>query len=189
MEREIAGTWIRLKQGDLTLEKTDAIVNAANPTLRGGGGVDGAIHARGGTAILAACEAVTAEKGPLPTGEAVITTGGCLDARFVIHTVGPIYSGDDPEEPRLLEACYRNCLALAVAENLRTVAFPSISTGAYGYPMQKAAPLALQTVAEYLQEKVTAEATESCLDEVIFCLFSEQDYRIYANGLQALTGS
>ncbi|MBU0753681.1 MAG: O-acetyl-ADP-ribose deacetylase [Planctomycetes bacterium] len=186
MEREIAGTLVRLKQGDLTLETVDVIVNAANPSLLGGGGVDGAIHQRGGPAILKACKAIVAAQGPLPTGQAVITPGGNLDAGFVIHTVGPIYSGDDPEEERLLGACYQNCLRLAIAEGLRSVAFPSISTGAYGYPVHQAAPVALRSVAAFLYKKNENQSGKPCLDRVVFCLFSAEDYHIYADFFQSM---
>src|SRR4051794_4813846 len=136
------------KQGDLTREAVDAIVNAANASLLGGGGVDGAIHRAGGPEILAACRAIRAAKYPrgLPTGEAVITPGGRLAARHVIHTVGPVYGEHGGEEPRLLGACYENSIALAATEGLRSIAFPAVSTGVYGYPKAEAAKVALAAV-------------------------------------------
>src|SRR5258708_350623 len=131
-----------VKVGDITREDVDAIVNAANSSLLGGGGVDGAIHRAGGPEILAACGRIRQEKYPdgLPTGEAVITPGGRLIARHVIHTVGPIHGQHGGEEARLLGACYRNAIALAAANALETLAFPAISTGVYGYPREDAAP-------------------------------------------------
>jgi O-acetyl-ADP-ribose deacetylase (regulator of RNase III) len=128
------------KVGDITLEAVDAIVNAANSSLLGGGGVDGAIHRAGGPAILAACRAIRETRYPdgLPTGEAVLTPGGSLPAKYVIHTVGPIYGEHGGDEPRLLARCYENCIALAAKHGLGTIAFPAISTGVYGYPKDEA---------------------------------------------------
>ncbi len=145
---------ILVKVGDITREAVDAIVNAANSSLLGGGGVDGAIHRAGGPAILEACRRIRATTHPegLPTGEAVITTGGLLPARHVIHTVGPIYGEHGGEEPKLLAACYRNSLALAARHELATIAFPAISTGVYGYPKEKAARVALAAILEALEE-------------------------------------
>jgi O-acetyl-ADP-ribose deacetylase (regulator of RNase III) len=130
--------------GDITLERVDAIVNAANSSLLGGGGVDGAIHRAGGPAILAACREIRASRFPegLPTGEAVITPAGNLPARFVIHTVGPIHGRNGGRDAELLAACYENCIALAAANGLATLAFPAISTGVYGYPKDEAARVA-----------------------------------------------
>jgi len=165
---------LRLIQGDITEQGTDAIVNAANSTLLGGGGVDGAIHRKGGPRILEECKKIRAtewSKG-LPTGKAVITFGGNLKARHVIHTVGPVWRGGDKGEPELLAEAYRNSLALAVANGLKTIAFPSISTGAYGYPIEKASRVALRTVKEFLEN-------EDKLDQVVFVLFSQHDFRIY----------
>ncbi|MFH1998686.1 MAG: macro domain-containing protein, partial [Planctomycetota bacterium] len=150
METVVHGVRLLLKQGDLTLETTDAIVNAANASLMGGAGVDGAIHARGGRAILDACMEIRARSGPLATGKAVITTGGDLSACRVIHTVGPIWTGGGERESRLLRDCYTNSLALCLKQGIRSVAFPSISTGAYGYPVQEAAPVALSAVVDFL---------------------------------------
>jgi len=141
-----------VKSGDLTDEAVDAIVNAANSTLLGGGGVDGAIHRRGGPSILEECQAIRATKYPagLPTGEAVITTGGDLPARYVIHTVGPIYGMNDGLDAELLAACYQNSADLAVSNNLKSIAFPSISTGAFGYPKHEAAPIVYRTASASL---------------------------------------
>jgi O-acetyl-ADP-ribose deacetylase (regulator of RNase III) len=137
--------------GDITAVRVDLIVNAANSSLLGGGGVDGAIHRRGGPAILEACRELrrTRYPGGLPTGEAVLTTAGNLPARFVAHTVGPIWGQDEPA-PKLLEACYRNCLALGDEQGLESVAFPAISTGVYGYPKDRAAAVASQAIADAL---------------------------------------
>ena len=136
------------KAGDITREAVDAIVNAANSSLLGGGGVDGAIHRAGGPSILAECKAIRASRYPegLPTGEAVITTGGLLPARHVIHTVGPIYGRHEGDEARLLAACYESSIGLAAAHGLATIAFPAISTGAYGYPKDEAARIARAAV-------------------------------------------
>ena len=167
MEKKIGGTTVRLAAGDLTKEKTDAIVNAANSSLLGGGGVDGAIHRAGGSAILEACLRIVAEIGSLPAGQAVITTGGSLPARHVIHTVGPVWRGGSMGEEELLADAFRNSLALADRNNVRSIAFPGISTGAYGYPVDKAAEVALRTVADYL-------ASGSGLEEVRIVLFGEE---------------
>jgi len=165
---------ITLVQGDITDMDTDVIVNAANPTLMGGGGVDGAIHHKGGLKILEECKRIRATEWPdgLPTGKAVITSGGNLKAKYVIHTVGPVWRGGTRGEPELLEEAYRNSLRLAVSKGLRTMAFPSISTGAYGYPIEKACRIALITVKEFLEE-------EDKLDKVVFVLFTRQDLEIY----------
>jgi O-acetyl-ADP-ribose deacetylase (regulator of RNase III) len=136
------------KVGDITREAVDAIVNAANSSLMGGGGVDGAIHRAGGPEILAACRRIRETEYPdgLPTGKAVITTGGQLPARFVIHTVGPIYGRNGGKDAELLADCYENSIALAAAHGLRTIAFPAISTGAYGYPKEEAEKVAQDAV-------------------------------------------
>ncbi len=143
-----------IRSGDITEESVDAIVNAANSTLLGGGGVDGAIHRKGGPAIIEECERIRATSYPkgLPTGEAVITTAGDLPAKHVIHTVGPIYGSHIGREPELLAACYRNSVELAVQHSLTSIAFPSISTGAYGYPKHEAARVVYPTVKELLEE-------------------------------------
>jgi O-acetyl-ADP-ribose deacetylase (regulator of RNase III) len=167
---------IRLVQGDITNIETDAIVNAANSSLMGGGGVDGAIHRRGGPKILEECKRIRATEWPqgLPTGKAVITSGGNLKANHVIHTVGPIWRGGNHGEPERLAQAYQNSLRLAVAKGLKTVAFPSISTGVYGYPVENACLIALKTVKEFLQN-------EDGLDEVVFVLFSESALEVYAD--------
>lgn len=158
-----------VKSGDLTDEVVDAIVNAANSSLLGGGGVDGAIHRRGGPTILEECRVIHASQYPkgLPTGEAVITTGGNLPARYVIHTVGPVYGMNGDRDSELLATCYRNSIELAISNDLRTVAFPSISTGAFGYPKHEAAPIVYQTVSEMIDGNAAIE--------VRLVFFSETD--------------
>jgi O-acetyl-ADP-ribose deacetylase len=148
-----------VKVGDITEEETDAIVNAANSTLLGGGGVDGAIHRKGGPQILKECQEIRLTTYPngLPTGEAVITSGGNLKARFVIHTVGPIYGHHAGREDELLANAYRNSLRLAAENNLRTIAFPSISTGAFSFPSSRAAEVSSQAIKEFLNEPSTIE--------------------------------
>ncbi|MEM4643732.1 MAG: O-acetyl-ADP-ribose deacetylase, partial [Candidatus Bathyarchaeia archaeon] len=145
--------------------ETDAIVNAANPSLMGGGGVDGAIHRKGGPKILEECKRIRATEYPdgLPTGKAVITTGGNLKAKYVIHTVGPVWRGGKSGEAELLAEAYRNSLKLAVSKGIKTIAFPSISTGAYGYPIDEASRIALSTVKDFLEK-------ENGLEEVVFVL-------------------
>lgn len=154
--------------------ETDAIVNAANPSLMGGGGVDGAIHRKGGPKILEECKRIRATEYPdgLPTGKAVITNGGNLKAKYVIHTVGPVWRGGKSGEAKLLAEAYRNSLKLAVSRGLKTIAFPSISTGAYGYPMDEACRIALSTVKNFLEE-------EDGLDEVVFVLFTKENFEKY----------
>jgi O-acetyl-ADP-ribose deacetylase len=144
---------VRVLVGDITSQKVDAIVNAANSTLLGGGGVDGAIHSRGGPRILEECRKLRASLLPqgLPTGEAVLTSAGALPARYVIHTVGPIVRGGREPDCALLAACYRNSLAVASEHQLRSIAFPAISTGAYGYPREQAAPIVSATVESFLR--------------------------------------
>ncbi|MFN3346413.1 MAG: O-acetyl-ADP-ribose deacetylase [Candidatus Bipolaricaulaceae bacterium] len=172
-ETEVRGTRLVLVQGDITQQEVEAIVNAANPDLTPGGGVSGAIHRAGGPLVTAAAARIRRERGRLPTGEAVITPGGNLPARYVIHTVGPVWQGGTKDEPELLAKAYRSCLALAVQHGLRTLAFPSISTGAYGYPVEKAAEVALRTVRDFLVEN------PGKLGEVRFVLFSSSDFQAY----------
>ncbi|MGB9779121.1 MAG: O-acetyl-ADP-ribose deacetylase [Candidatus Bathyarchaeales archaeon] len=174
MEFKVGKAKIVLVQGDITEMDTDAIVNAANPSLMGGGGVDGAIHRKGGPKILEECKRIRATEWPngLPTGKAVITSGGNLKAKYVIHTVGPIWRGGSSDEPKLLSEAYRNSLKLAVSKGLKTIAFPAISTGAYGYPIEEASKIALSTVKEFLEK-------EDGLDKVVFVLFSSHDFEIY----------
>ena len=175
MEIKVGRAVIELKQGDITREAVDAIVNAANRSLLGGGGVDGAIHRAGGPAILAECRPL---RGCEP-GDAKITTGGNLPAKYVIHTVGPIWHGGSRREPEILASAYRRCLEVASANKLRTIAFPSISTGAYGYPIEPAARIALSTTADYLQ-------SHQNIERVIFMLFSGPDFKTYQSVLKSL---
>ncbi len=177
-ETLIEGKRLLLVKGDITREQVEVIVNAANARLRGGGGVDGAIHRVGGKAIKAACDEIRARQGGCPTGEAVITTAGRLPAKKVIHTVGPIWSGGMRGESELLASCYRNSLRLAVENGLRSVAFPSISTGAYRFPIAEASRIALGTVIEELRRRD--------LDEVRFVLFTQADLDVYAHALDAI---
>ena len=175
-EFKVGKATLQLVKGDITEMETDAIVNAANSRLMGGGGVDGAIHRRGGPQILEECKRIRATEWPqgLPTGKAVITGAGNLKTKHVIHTVGPVWRGGNRGEPELLAQAYQNSLRLAVAEGLKTVAFPSISTGAYGYPVEKACHIALNAVKEFLE-------TEDNLGEVVFVLFSESALGVYAD--------
>jgi O-acetyl-ADP-ribose deacetylase (regulator of RNase III) len=175
----MGGTRITLVRGDITDQDVDAVVNAANSTLLGGGGVDGAIHRKGGPAILEECKRIRSERHPegLPTGGAVVTSGGKLRARHVIHTVGPIWRGGGSGEKTQLRDAYRNSLQRAQEAGDRTVAFPSISTGAYGYPTPPAARTALHTVIEFV------EGAGEIFDEVRFVLFSESDLATYEEAL------
>ena len=159
--------------GDITTQEVDAIVNAANWTLLGGGGVDGAIHDAGGPSILAACKEIRRTQYPqgLPTGEAVITTGGNLPAKFVIHTVGPIYA-KDTDPAKSLTRCYQNCLLLATENNLSTITFPSISTGAFGYPRQEAAAVSSRAIADFL-------AQDESILQVRLIFFQQFDSRVF----------
>ena len=168
---------IIVKVGDITREDVDAIVNAANSGLMGGGGVDGAIHRAGGPEILAACRRIRESQYPegLPTGQAVITTGGRLPARHVIHTVGPVYGQHAGEEARLLGQCYENSIALAAAHGLETIAFPAISTGVYGYPKDEAARIALAAIE-------LALAKHASIKEVRLVFFSEADAKKLVSG-------
>lgn len=162
-----------MQQGDITKVHADAIVNAANSSLLGGGGVDGAIHRAGGPQILEECKQIRARQGGCPTGEAVITTGGKLPAAHVIHTVGPVWSGGSKGEPDLLANCYRNSLKLAEENKLQRIAFPNISTGVYGYPKDKAA----QVAAEAVKSNFTDH--DSSIKEVIFVCFDADNFRLY----------
>jgi O-acetyl-ADP-ribose deacetylase (regulator of RNase III) len=169
---------ITLTQGDITEAEADVIVNAANSSLLGGGGVDGAIHRKGGPSLLAACKVIRAKQGECPAGEAVITPGGLLPCKHVIHTVGPIWRGGDQGEAKTLSNCYSNSLALAVKTNLKTVAFPSISTGVYGYPVHKAATIAIDTTKAFLRDN------PNTLDQVTWVLFDSQTYDAYKEALE-----
>ncbi|WP_027364145.1 O-acetyl-ADP-ribose deacetylase [Desulfotruncus alcoholivorax] len=172
MEFTINGTCIVVLQGDITKQDTEAIVNAANSSLLGGGGVDGAIHRTGGPQILAECKQIRAKQGGCPTGEAVITSGGNLAAKYVIHTVGPVWRGGSNDEARLLRNAYWNSLNLANEKGIRSIAFPSISTGAYRFPIVEAAQIAVKTVLDFVVEKRIPE-------EIRFVLFNDRDLRIY----------
>jgi O-acetyl-ADP-ribose deacetylase (regulator of RNase III) len=160
--------------GDITQQDVDAIVNAANSTLLGGGGVDGAIHRAGGPQILKECQEIRKTLYPngLPTGQAVITTGGNLPAKYVIHTVGPIYGRDTQRQAELLADCYKNSLFLARQHHISTIAFPSISTGAFGYPKSEAATIASLTIREFL-------ATDSEIEQVRLVFFQQKDARVF----------
>ncbi len=166
---------LSLVQGDITKETTDALVNAANPGLRGGGGVDGAIHRAGGPAIMEACRKI----GYCPTGQAVVTTGGNLKARYVIHTVGPVYRGGTRGEAALLRSAYRESLERASERGLKSLSFPAISMGVYGYPPEEGARIALGTVMDFLREK-------EGIEEVRFVLFDDKTYEVFAETLRSL---
>lgn len=174
MYEEFLNGRLIVKVGDLTQEHVDAIVNAANSALLGGGGVDGAIHRAGGPAIVEECRRIRATTHPegLPTGEAVITRGGDLKARHVIHTVGPIYGEHGGREAEFLAACYRNSLKLAVENDLSSVAFPSISTGVYGYPKNEAAKVSSNAIVEFLD-------VDTVMEQVRLVFFSQQDAGLF----------
>lgn len=161
------------KQGDITKEQVDVIVNAANSSLLGGGGVDGAIHRAGGPAILEACRIIRNAQGKCHTGQAVITTAGQLSAKHVIHTVGPIWNGGTHNEHEKLAACYHNSLRLAQEHQARSIAFPAISTGIYAYPLAQAAEIATHSVRRFV------EAFPESFDEIRFVLFTEDAYTVY----------
>jgi len=178
MEADFGGVRLRLVQGDITRQDVDAVVNAANSSLMGGGGVDGAIHRAGGPAILDECRELRAERGKLSPGDAVATTGGKLNAKWVIHTVGPVYRGGGAGEARILASAYRRSLEEGAKLGAKTVAFPSISTGVFGYPLQEASRIALATVKECVAGKG--------FEEVRFVLFSPDDLEAYAKALEEL---
>lgn len=169
---------IELLKGDITRVHTDAIVNAANSSLLGGGGVDGAIHKAGGPAILEACMAIRARQGGCKTGEAVITTGGRLPAKYVIHTVGPVWRGGNSREQQLLGAAYHNSLQLAADNIITTIAFPNISTGVYHFPKGHAAQIAIDTVRTFM-------IGNHSIQKVIFVCFDDENYGIYEKLLSA----
>lgn len=176
MKISIIKSILELVEGDITKEETEAIVNAANSGLRGGGGVDGAIHRAGGPQIMEECRKI----GGCPTGNAVITSGGLLKAKYVIHAVGPVYHGGEKGEAELLASAYRNSLKRATENNIESVSFPSLSTGAYGYPFDKAAPIALKTVIEYLKE-------HDEIRHVRFLLFGPEAYKAYESALREIS--
>ncbi|HXG34383.1 MAG TPA: O-acetyl-ADP-ribose deacetylase [Bryobacteraceae bacterium] len=171
------GSVLRLVVGDITKVPADAIVNAANSALRGGGGVDGAIHRAGGPEIMGELDQIRRRTGGCPTGSAVATTAGKLPAQYVFHAVGPIWRGGRHNEPELLASCYRTCLRMAEERGVKVITFPSISTGAYGYPVREAASIALRTVAEWLSRE------ENTVREAIFVLFDQATYEAYADAL------
>ena len=181
METKIGNTRIILVYGDITEQETEAIVNAANTGLMGGGGVDGAIHRKGGHDILRECKIIRQKIYPdgLPTGNAVVTTGGKLKAKKVIHTVGPVWSGGASKESQLLAEAYKNSLEIALENGIKTISFPSISTGAYGYPVEKASKVALRAVIEFLKEN-------SGIEEVRFILHSDHDMKTYEEALREI---
>jgi O-acetyl-ADP-ribose deacetylase len=171
---------LELLEGDITREETDAIVNAANSSLLGGGGVDGAIHRAAGPTLLEQCRKIRDQRGSLPAGQAVITRGGNLKARYVIHTVGPVWNGGKVNEPQVLESCYCNALEEANRKGLMSVSFPSISTGAFGYPSHLAAPIALRAVAGILHHPRSVTLAR-------FVLFDRETHSIYAAAARELT--
>lgn len=179
MEKRIGKGRLSLKQGDITRQQTDAIVNAANSSLMGGGGVDGAIHRAGGPDILKECEKIAAEIGRLNAGGAVITTGGKLAARYVIHAVGPIWRGGEQGERETLASAYRESLKRAVEKGLGSVSFPSVSTGAYRFPVQEAAEVALAAVRDFMKENPGLELVE-------FVLFDPATLQAYERALERL---
>ncbi|UCG06055.1 MAG: O-acetyl-ADP-ribose deacetylase [Desulfobacterales bacterium] len=174
MDKEILNR-IEIQQGDITKLEVDAVVNAANRSLLGGGGVDGAIHRAAGPELLAECRTI----GGCPTGEARITKGHKLPARYVIHTVGPVYSGK-PVDRLLLTGCYENSLKLAVENKVASIAFPAISCGVYGYPIEEACKIAVDTTCNFLR-------TNKIPDKVIFILFSTGDTQVYENYLKSIS--
>lgn len=176
---KINNSFLNLVQGDITKQKTDAIVNAANSSLMGGGGVDGAIHYAGGPVILNECKKIIEKIGHLAAGEAVITTGGDLSAKYVIHTVGPFWRDGNHNEQNILANAYKNSLKLAKEKGIKTISFPSISTGAYGYPINQAAKIALETIIDFLKN-------ENSIEEVYFVLFGQDAFEIYSKTLEVL---
>jgi O-acetyl-ADP-ribose deacetylase (regulator of RNase III) len=179
----VQGTLIQAVLGDITCETVEAIVNAANSGLMGGGGVDGAIHRAGGPAILDDCRKIVSKIGRLPPGKAVITGAGKMAAKYVIHTVGPVWHGGNSKEADILASCYRECLVLASSHNIKSIAFPAISTGIYGYPSELAADIAVATVSGYINN-------ESCsIDKVRFVLYDKGSYNIYLDELERLVGN
>lgn len=168
---------ISIFKGDITMMKVDAIVNAANIALVGGGGVDGAIHRAGGATISRECTIIRQKEGGCKTGKAVITNAGNLPCKKVIHTVGPVYHDGNQDEPALLAACYANSLKLALANKLRTIAFPNISTGAYRFPKKQAAQIAIASVQDFI------EASPGAVDEIIFVCYDDENFSIYQQQL------
>lgn len=182
MKTLIRETTLELIQGDITKAEVDAIVNAANSELIGGGGVDGAIRRAGGDDIEQACAEIRRREGGCPTGQAVITPGGNLHANYVIHTVGPVWKGGNSGEAELLASCYQESLRLAVDNDIQSIAFPSISTGVYGYPTEKAAVVALTAVKEFMFQDNTVPTT------IQFVLFDEATHTCYLDALLTVFG-
>jgi O-acetyl-ADP-ribose deacetylase len=168
---------MRVERGDITRIPVDAIVNAANSALAGGGGVDGAIHRAGGPSLMQELDGIREREGGCPTGSAVVTGAGRLPAKFVFHTVGPVHRDGKHGEPELLASCYRTCLRLAVEHGARTIAFPCISTGVYGYPADEAAEIAVREVRDFLSKN-------DAVDEVLFVVFDSTAERIYRRLLE-----
>lgn len=179
MKITINNVTISMVQGDITKQTTDAIVNAANSTLMGGGGVDGAIHRAGGPKILEECKKIIAQIGKLPPGQAVITNAGNLNAKYVTHTVGPVWYGGSKDKPGLLAGAYRESLKLAEEMDLKSISFPSISTGAYRYPLDQAAKIAIETVVKFTKEEARS------VNEIVFVLFDERTYAAYKQVLHS----
>jgi O-acetyl-ADP-ribose deacetylase len=184
MEFHVGNAIFELIKGDITETETDAIVNAANSSLMGGGGVDGAIHSKGGPKILEECKRIRETEWPdgLPTGKSVITSGGNLKAKYVIHTVGPVWLGGFHVESELLKQAYRNSLKLAVVKGIKTIAFPSISTGAYGYPIEEASLIAVKTIKDFLEK-------DDKIAKVVLVLFSDSAFEIYLKTTKSLLHS
>src|ERR1051325_5080451 len=185
---------LELVVGDITDESSDAIVNSANSSLLGGGGVDGAIHRAAGPALLAECKRIREQRGPLPAGQAVTTSGANLKARYVIHTVGPVWQGGTRNEPQILESCYCHSLEEANRKYCASVSFPSVSTGAFGYPVDAAAKIAIQTVVDVLKsgspERGHSGAGNSQSVKLVrFVLFDERTFKAYASAAEALSRS
>ena len=183
MQRIIQGTRIAIVRGDITQYETDAIVNAANSSLLGGGGVDGAIHRAGGPAILEECRKIRSRQGGCETGDAVVTTAGRLPANIVVHTVGPVYRGGNEGEERLLASCYIRSIEEARAAGAKRIAFPNISTGIYGYPKEAAAQTAWTAVRSLLVNP-SADSIETFLEEVAFVCYDEENERLYRSLLE-----
>jgi len=174
---------LQLLRGDITKLAVDAIVNAANSQLAGGGGVDGAIHSAGGPEIMSELDAIRRTAGNCPTGSAVVTGAGRLPAKYVFHAVGPVYRGGQNGERKLLESCYTTCLQLAAERDVKSISFPSISTGVYGYPIAEASELAVKTVAEWLHDHLGPVHTVKLVQ------FSERDHSIYRKHAEELRGN
>jgi len=172
-------TKLELIKGDITTIKVDAIVNAANSSLLGGGGVDGAIHRVGGSKILEECRMIRNRQGKCKKGYAVYTTAGLLQAKYVIHTVGPVWYKENDEEKEILASCYKRCLELADSLNVSSIAFPNISTGVYRFPKNYAAEIAISTTLKYIKEN------DTCVEKIVFVCFDEENYHFYENFLSA----